>query len=207
MRAPQAIREEACMTSAPTFSPLARAELLSLLARNWWLILLRGIFAVVFGLIAFGWPGLTLLTLVLLFGAYALLDGAVAIWAGIAGGDPAPRWWLLLVGLVGVAAGVVALLLPGFTALMLLLFIAAWAITIGVMQIIGAIRLRKEIENEWLLVTGGVVSILFGMVLLLQPAAGVLGVVYIIASYAVVYGLILIVFALRIRRQGAAAAT
>jgi uncharacterized membrane protein HdeD (DUF308 family) len=194
------------MTSAPTFSPLARAELLSLLARNWWLILLRGIVAVLFGLLAFGWPGLTMLTLVLLFGAYALLDGLLSIWAGFAGGDPAPRWWLLLVGLLGLAAGIVALVMPGLTALVLLVYIAGWAIAVGVMQIVGAIRLRKEIDNEWLLVTGGIVCILFGLVLLVQPAAGILGLVYIIASYAVVYGLLLIVFALRIRKQGTAPA-
>jgi uncharacterized membrane protein HdeD (DUF308 family) len=175
--------------------------LLHALARNWWLILLRGVCAVIFGMLTFIWPGVTLLTLVLLYGAYALIDGAIAIWAAIVGGEPAPRWWLLIVGLLGIAAGLVTLLMPGVTAVVLLIFIAFWAILTGVMQIVGAIRLRKEIDNEWMLAAGGVLSVLFGVILIVQPGAGALGLVFVIGAYAVIYGGILIGLALRLRNH------
>jgi len=171
------------------------------LARNWWLLLLRGICAIAFGVLAFIWPGVTLLTLVLLYGAYALIDGVLAIAAAIKGGVPAPRWWLTVVGLLGIAAGVVTLLLPVVSAFLLLLFIAGWAIAIGVMQIIGAIRLRKEIDNEWWLVAGGVLSVLFGLVLAVQPGAGALALLFVIGAYAIVHGITLVSFALRLRRH------
>src|SRR3712207_6222285 len=145
------------MTSAhqPLDRPLASRPMLHALARNWWLILLRGIGAVLFGVLAFVWPGVTLVTLMLLYGTYALVDGVLAIAAAIMGGSPAPRWWLAIVGLLGILAGLITLFMPGVTALLLLFFIAFWAIAIGVMQVIGAIRLRKEIDNEWMLIAGG----------------------------------------------------
>ena len=133
------------------------------LAKNWWLLLLRGIAAIIFGVLAFAWPGLTLLTLILFYGAFALVDGVLAIIAAITGGAPAPRWWLAIVGLLGIAAGLLTFLMPGLSALVLLFFIAGWAIATGVLQIIGAIQLRKEIDNEWLLILGGVISVLFGI--------------------------------------------
>jgi len=177
------------------------ALMLHALARNWWLLLLRGVCAIAFGVLAFVWPGATLLTLVLLYGAYALADGVLAIAAAVMGGPSAPRWWLAVVGLLGIAAGVVTLLLPGMTALLLLLFIAAWAVATGVMQIVGAVRLRKEIDNEWWLIGGGVLSILFGIVLAVQPGAGALALLYVIGAYAIVYGIMLVSFALRLRRH------
>src|SRR5262245_59612387 len=115
-----------------------RPLLLHALARNWWLVLLRGIAAIVFGILAFAWPGLTLLTLVIFWGAFALVDGVLAIAAAIAGrGGMTPRWWLAIVGLAGIIAGLLTFLWPGITALILLLFIAAWAIVAGVFEIIG----------------------------------------------------------------------
>jgi uncharacterized membrane protein HdeD (DUF308 family) len=180
--------------------------LLHALARNWWLILLRGVCAVIFGVLTFIWPGVTLLTLVLLYGAYALVDGAIAIWAAIVGGEPAPRWWLLIVGFLGIAAGLVTLLMPGVTAVVLLIFIAFWAILTGVMQIVGAIRLRKEIDNEWMLAASGVLSVLFGVILIVQPGAGALGLLFVIGAYAVIYGGILIGLALRLRNHSHAVA-
>src|SRR4029079_10361847 len=122
------------------------------LAKNWWLLLLRGIAAIIFGLLAFAWPGLTLVTLILFYGAFALVDGALAVVAAITGGVPGSRWCLAVVGLLGIAAGLVTFMMPGLTAVLLLLFIAGWAIATGVFQIIGAIKLRKEIDNEWLLI-------------------------------------------------------
>src|SRR5262249_9895057 len=143
-------------------SPPVPGLLLNALAKHWWLLLLRGICAILFGALTFVWPRITLLTLVLLYGSYALADGVLALAAGVLGvaeavmgGAPAARWWLALVGLLGIAVGILTFAWPGITALVLLLFIAGWAIATGVLQIVGAIRLRKEIDNEWLLIASG----------------------------------------------------
>jgi len=152
----------------------------------------------VFGILAFMWPGLTLATLVLLYGAFALVDGVAAVIAAIRGGVPAPRWWLALVGLCGIIVGVLTFAWPGITALVLLIFIAAWAIVMGLFEIVGAIRLRKEIDNEWMLILGGAVSVLFGILLLVQPGAGALALVWIIAFYAILFGILNIAFAFRL---------
>jgi uncharacterized membrane protein HdeD (DUF308 family) len=180
-------------------APLPLSSLTGTLARNWWLILLRGICAVIFGVLTFVWPGVTLVTLILLYGAFAFVDGVLALWAGIAGGSAAPRWWLILVGLLGVAVGILTAVLPGMTALVLLYFIAFWAIATGVMQVIGAIRLRKEIDNEWMLVASGILSILFGVIILVAPGAGALGLLFVIGLYAVIYGVMLVALAFRLR--------
>jgi uncharacterized membrane protein HdeD (DUF308 family) len=171
------------------------------LAKNWWLVLLRGIAAIIFGVLAFAWPGLTLLTLILFYGAYALVDGVLAIIAAIAGGAPAPRWWLAIVGVLGILAGILTFLWPGITGLVLLFFIAGWAIAIGVFQIIGAIRLRKEIDNEWLLILSGVISVLFGIGVLLVPGAGALAIVWVIGLYAIVAGVLYIALAFRLKKH------
>jgi len=171
------------------------------LAKNWWLLLLRGIAAIVFGLLAFAWPGLTLLTLILFYGAFALVDGVLAIIAAITGGTPAPRWWLAIVGLLGIAAGLLTFLMPGLTAVVLLLFIAGWAIATGVFQIIGAIKLRKEIDNEWLLILCGVISVLFGVSMMLAPGAGALALVWVIGAYSVVIGALFVALAFRLRKH------
>jgi uncharacterized membrane protein HdeD (DUF308 family) len=128
--------------------------LLRSLANNWWLLLLRGMAAIAFGVLAFFWPGLTLITLTLLWGAYALVDGVIAIWAAFnaSGGDAGPRWWLGLSGVVSILAGIVTFYYTGMTTLVLLMFIAVWAIIIGAMQIWGAIALRKALQHEWLLI-------------------------------------------------------
>ena len=122
---------------------LAAGPMLHALADNWWLILLKGICAIVFGLLALAWPGVTVMTLVLLYGAFALVEGVLALAAAVRGDTPAPRWWLAAVGLIGIIAGALTFLWPGITALVLLFLIAAWAIATGVMEIIGAIRLRR----------------------------------------------------------------
>jgi uncharacterized membrane protein HdeD (DUF308 family) len=173
--------------------------LLHALARNWWLLLLRGICAIVFGVLAFVWPGATLIALVLLYGAFAVADGILALSAAISGDTPTPRWWLAVVGVLGIAAGLVAFLWPGLTAAVLQILIAAWAITTGIMEIVGAIVLRKEIEDEWYLIAAGVLWVIFGLVLVLKPAVGVLALLYTIGVFAVLYGALLISFALRLR--------
>jgi uncharacterized membrane protein HdeD (DUF308 family) len=171
------------------------------LAKNWWLLLLRGIAAIIFGLLAFAWPGITLLTLILFYGAFALADGVLAIIAAITGGAPAPRWWLVIVGLLGIAAGLLTFLMPGLSALVLLFFIAGWAIATGVFQIIGAIQLRKEIDNEWLLIVGGIISVLFGIGVMLAPGAGALALVWVIGTYAVIIGVLLVALAFRLKKH------
>lgn len=175
--------------------------MLDSLARNWWLILLRGVAAIVFGLLTFAWPGLTLLTLVILYGAYALVDGAFAIAAAVTGGAPAPRWWLAIVGVLGLAAGAATLTWPGITGMVLLFFIAGWSIASGIMQIVGAINLRKEIDSEWLLILAGLFSIVFGVVILLYPGAGALGLAFGIGSFAMLYGVTLVMFSLRLKKH------
>ncbi|HEY3031629.1 MAG TPA: HdeD family acid-resistance protein [Bradyrhizobium sp.] len=165
------------------------------------MLLLRGIAAIIFGVLAFAWPGVTLLTLILFYGAFALVDGVLAIIAAITGGAPGPRWWLVIVGLLGIAAGLLTFLMPGLSALVLLFFIAGWAIATGVFQIIGAIQLRKEIDNEWLLILGGIISVLFGIGVMLAPGAGALALIWVIGTYAVIIGVLLVALAFRLKKH------
>lgn len=180
---------------------LAAGPMLHALADNWWLILLKGICAIVFGLLALAWPGVTVMTLVLLYGAFALVEGVLALAAAIRGDTPAPRWWLAAVGLIGIIAGALTFLWPGITALVLLFLIAAWAIATGIMEIVGAIRLRKEIDDEWLLIAAGALSVIFGVVLVVQPRVGAVALVTVIAAYAILYGILLSWFAFRLHRH------
>src|SRR6478735_8160491 len=143
--------------------------LANVLARNWWLVLLRGIAAIIFGIIAMTWPGVTLVFLMVCYGAYALIDGVFALIAACTGGTVAPRWWLVLVGLLGLAAGAATLLYPGLTAAVMLTFLAIWCVVRGVFEIIGAISLRKEIDNEWMLILSGILSIVVGIFFLASP--------------------------------------
>jgi uncharacterized membrane protein HdeD (DUF308 family) len=193
------------MTHAQSIQSITPPLMLHALEQNWWLILIRGIAAIVFGVLAFVWPGLTLATLVILWGAFTLVDGVFAVFAAIRGGTPAPRWWLAIVGISGIIAGALTFAWPGITALILLLFIAGWSIAVGVFQIVGAIRLRKEIDNEWLLILSGAVSVLFGLVLVAQPGTGALVLVWLIGSYAIIFGILLVAFALRLHKHARAA--
>jgi len=174
--------------------------LLQTLAKNWWLLLLRGIVAILFGLIALACPGVSLLILIAVYGVYALADGLFALTAAFRHGAVAPRWWLLFIGLAGVAAGVLTLTYPIVTAIILLTFIGLWCIVRGVLEIVGAIQLRREIDNEWMLVVHGIISVIFGATMLAWPGLGALAVLWGIGIYAVVAGLLLIGFALRLRR-------
>ena len=172
------------------------------LAENWWLLLLRGIAAIAFGILAFVWPGLTLLALTLMWGIYAIADGVLALWAAIAskGGEIAPRWWLAVVGVAGILAGLVTFVWPGMTALVLLMFIASWAIVIGVLQLWGAIRLRKEIEGEWLLGLSGVLWVAFGVIMFVRPGAGALALIWWIGSFAILAGFVYIALAFQLKK-------
>jgi uncharacterized membrane protein HdeD (DUF308 family) len=180
--------------------PLAGTVLLSMLAENWWLLLLRGVVAIIFGAIALLWPGITLLSLTYLWGAYAFADGIFGLWAAIvSGGNTSSRCWLGIGGIVSVLASAVAFFWPGMTALVLLMFIASWAIVIGGLQIYGAIQLRKVVQNEWWLILSGLLSIAFGVIMVAQPDAGALAVVWIIAWYAILFGCMYMVLALRLK--------
>ena len=149
-------------------------------------------------------PAITLSALVLVWGAFALVDGVLALIAGVRIRDNGkPLWALIIVGLLGVAAGIATFLWPGLTALVLLYIIAFWALAAGVFQVIAAIRFRKEIRNEWLLGLSGVVSILFGAMLVVQPGAGALALVWVIGIYAVFFGILLLIFSLRLKQHRA----
>jgi uncharacterized membrane protein HdeD (DUF308 family) len=180
---------------------LPQSMLLHGLAKNWWLLLLRGIAAIIFGILAFAWPGITLLSLVILYGAYALVDGVLAIAAAIGGGGTTPRWWLVVVGLLGIAAGLLTFFWPQITALVLLMFIGAWALIHGVFEIIGAIRLRKEIDNEWMLILSGALSVLFGAAMLIMPGAGALALIWVIGAYSIIFGILFVGFAFRLKKH------
>ncbi len=170
------------------------------LARNWWALALRGLLAVLFGLAAFIWPGLTVTVLVLLFAAYVLLDGVFAMIAAIRAAERRLRWWpLLLEGALGILVGVVTFVTPAITALVLLSLIAAWLVVTGALEIIAAVRLRREIEGEWLLALSGIASIACGVLLVIFPGAGTLAVVWLVGAYALVFGLLLILLAVRLR--------
>ena len=166
---------------------------------SWWALVLRGLAAIAFGVLAFAWPQITLTALVFLWGAYALVDGAFAIAAGVKSHGENKRWWVLLLeGILGVAAGLVAFLVPGITALALLILIAAWAMVTGAFEIAAAIQLRKHIKGEWLLALAGVASVLFALALLFNPAVGALALVWLIGAYSIVFGVLLIVLGVRL---------
>jgi uncharacterized membrane protein HdeD (DUF308 family) len=192
-------------THAGLSLPLGGAGLLSSLAQNWWLLLLRGIAAITFGVLAFVWPGITLLTLTILWGAYAISDGIFALSAAIAGAgaQTSSRWWLALVGVCSILAGMLTFFMPGMTAFVLLMFIASWAIIVGMLQVWGAVQLRKEIQNEWLLALSGLLSIAFGVLVITSPGAGALSVVWMIGWFALLAGCIYIGLAFRLKQLAA----
>jgi uncharacterized membrane protein HdeD (DUF308 family) len=178
--------------------------MLDQLASRWWLLAVRGGAAVLFGILALIWPGVTVAALVILFGAYAIVDGGFSLVGAFARRDLTgfDRFWLVLVGIAGIAAGLIAFFWPGITALVLLYLIAFWAIFIGFMQIFAAIRLRREIDNEWWLILGGVAAVLFGVIAIVAPGAGALSLVWLIAVYAIVFGVSLLALAFRLRGLG-----
>ncbi len=175
------------------------------LAHNWWMLALRGLVAILFGVLAFALPGMTLLTLVFLFGAYAIVNGVLALVHAFSAPKGYQRFGaLIFTGIISIAAGVLAFVWPGITALSLVLLIAAWAIVNGVFEIATAIRLRRVIPHEWLLSLAGVLSILLGSAMLLRPGVGALVLVWWIGGFAVAFGVLLVALAFRVRRAGPA---
>lgn len=175
--------------------------ILGQLARFWWVFVLRGVLAVLFGIACFVAPGITLGVLVLFYGAYSLADGILASVAAFARRRPGASfpWMVLLIGLAGIAAGVITFMYPGLTALLLLYFIAAWHIVRGLSEIVVAIQLRKEIQGEGWLIAGGVLSVLFGLLLFARPGTGALAVLWMIGFFALLFGMILIVLGFRLK--------
>lgn len=174
--------------------------MIQMLSRHWWVLALRGVLAIIFGILALLWPGLVLGTLILLFGAYAFVDGVFAIIAGIRAYGDNKRWWVMLIeGLLGVAVGILTFLWPITAGMVLLYFIAAWAIVTGIFEIIAAIQLRREISGEWLMILSGVLSVLFGIVIIIFPGAGALSITWILGAYAILFGILFIILAFRLR--------
>ncbi|KWR91062.1 HdeD family acid-resistance protein [Cupriavidus sp. IDO] len=178
-------------------------------AKLWWVVALRGLFALAFGICAFFAPIATLAALIIIFGAFAAADGLMALLMAASGKEreTSDRWILALQGLLGLGVGALTWFSPAITALSLLLYIAAWTLATGVLQIIAAVRLRKEIPNEWWLILAGLVSIAFAFLLLWRPLAGALAVLWLIGSWAIVCGILLIGVALRLRRAHLTAAS
>ncbi|HEX4590788.1 MAG TPA: HdeD family acid-resistance protein [Gemmataceae bacterium] len=173
------------------------------LARLWWLLVLRGVLAIAFGIIAILAPGAALLAIALWFGAYAFVDGIFSIAAAVTGHAPGGRWGSLLVGgLLGLAVGVFTFVNPWLTEVAILYVIAFWAVATGIIEIIAAIRLRRHIEGEWLLALAGVLSIVFGLVLAAMPLAGMLAVAWLVGAYAVVFGTLWVGLGMQLRRFG-----
>ena len=177
--------------------------MVGMLTRNWGWIALRGAVAILFGLLTLFRPAITLATLIMLFGAYALIDGIFMVVSAIANRHGEPRWGTLLVGgLLGIAAGVATYTWPGITAAVLLAVIAVWAILMGIFEVAAAIRLRKLIDGEWALIFAGVLSVAFGVFLVMRPAAGALAVVLWIGVYALISGIALLSLGFRLRNWG-----
>lgn len=176
-------------------------ELTKMISQYWWLLALRGVLAILFGLAAIIWPSLTLAVLVMFFGAYILFDGIIGIVNAIRYRNSLSNWWLLLLeGVIGVLLGGITLFMPGVTAYVLLIFVATWSIIGGVLRIGAAIRLRDHIEGEWFLAAGGVLSILFGVLLIAVPHAGILSLAWLIGFWAIAFGFFFILLALRLRK-------
>src|SRR5437660_2207953 len=174
--------------------------LIETLKRHWWVPVISGIAAIVFGVIAFAYPGLTVAMLVLFFGAWVLVDGVFRVVGAIGHRSSDKEWGFdLIIGLVGIIIGLLTFHAPQITALALIIYIAAWALMIGATEIATAIKLRREIKGEWFLVLMGLLSIAFAALLLWNPIAGAAAVIWLIAWYAVVLGILGMFFGFRLR--------
>jgi uncharacterized membrane protein HdeD (DUF308 family) len=170
------------------------------LARNWWVFVLQGALAVLFGLLALVQPGIALEALVLLFAIWALVNGILALIYSVGAAEAHEPWWpFLLTGLLGIAAGLLTLRWPGITALTLLFVIAYWSIFTGILQIVAAIRLRREVKGEWWLILSGILSVVFGLLLVIFPGSGALAVVWLIGIYAILFGAGFVMLGFRLR--------
>lgn len=175
--------------------------MLELMTRRWQVVVLRGVLAVLFGLIAIVWPGITVLALAILWGVFILVDGIAATAMGVGKdvGSGSDRTYLIVLGVLGIIAGLITFIWPGITVVVLLVVIAIWAIIAGIMQIVAAFRLRKVVRNEWFLAVSGLVTLALGILLIVQPVTGAVALVIAIATFAIAWGIVLIVFGFRLR--------
>jgi uncharacterized membrane protein HdeD (DUF308 family) len=174
--------------------------LLETLKRHWWVPVLRGVVAIIFGMMAFVYPGLTVAVLVTLFGAWVLVDGIFRVIGAIGHRSSDEEWGFdLIIGILGIIIGFLTFHAPAITALALVIYIAAWTLMIGATEIAVAIKLRREIKGEWLLILMGLASIIFAVLLLWNPIPGALALVWLIGSYAIVFGVLGIIFGFRLR--------
>jgi uncharacterized membrane protein HdeD (DUF308 family) len=176
------------------------------LATNWWALVIRGLAGIAFGILTFAWPGITLVALVFLFAGYSLVDGVMNIVGAVRAMEKHDRWGILVLeGIVGIGAASITVLWPGITALALVYVIAAWAVVTGCLEIAAAIRLRRVISGDWLLVLSGALSLVFGILLVISPVAGALVVALWVGAYALIFGVIMLALGLRLRSWGRSA--
>lgn len=169
-------------------------------SRIWWSLVIRGVLAIVFGIVAFIYTGQTLLSLVLVFGVFAVLSGIASLVAAVRAGEAHQRWgWLAVSGLLSIAAGVMTFVWPGITALAFVLLIAAWAIFTGVMEITFALALPETLAHPWLMGFSGLLSVVLGIVLAVWPRAGAVSLTWLVGIYAIAYGATLLYYAYRTR--------
>ncbi|MGO4388112.1 HdeD family acid-resistance protein [Microvirga sp. 2YAF29] len=187
-------------TSSPPLGTHDRVEAMSaLLAQNWWAVALRGVFAIIFALIAFFWPGATLLSFAIFFSAYMLVDGVFGIVSGIRAASNNQRWGLLILeGILNILVGVIAFLMPGLTIVFFIMLLAVWSLVTGVLMIVAAFRLNPEYGRGWL-VFSGIVSVLFGVALLVAPLLGAVVLTWWLGAYAMFFGIALVVLAFKLR--------
>ncbi|WP_445502575.1 HdeD family acid-resistance protein [Microvirga sp. G4-2] len=190
-------------TSNPSsYDPLYRIESMSaLLARNWWAVALRGVFAIIFALIAFFWPDATILSFVLFFSAYMLVDGVFGIVAGIRAASQHERWGLLILeGVLNILVGLLAFLMPGLTVVFFVTLLAVWSLITGILMIVAAFKLSPAFGRGWLIFSG-LVSVLFGVALLIAPLIGAVVLTWWLGAYAMVFGIALVILAFRLRSR------
>jgi uncharacterized membrane protein HdeD (DUF308 family) len=179
--------------------------MLEMICRRWWVLLVRGIIAILLGICAIVWPGITLVALAYVFGTFSLIDGVVSLIIGFRGESDGTVWWtMVLLGVIAIAAGIIAFAWPGLTLLVLVTIIAVSAILRGAIEIAAAIRLRKEIDDEWVLGLSGVLSILFGVLIIARPGAGLIAIALLIGAYMMATGIFAVALSLRLRRMGSA---
>lgn len=171
----------------------------TLLEESWWTLALRGVLAILFGILAISWPALTLRVLIFLFGAFVLLSGIFEVYSSLKDRSVKYWWVVLLGGVISVIIGILAFAAPRLTALVLLYLIAAWALITGILQIVSGIELRKQIKDEWVLVLCGIISVLFALFVFVRPGEGALALILVIGLFAIVFGILQLILAFKVR--------
>ncbi|MBB1294255.1 MULTISPECIES: HdeD family acid-resistance protein [Pseudoalteromonas] len=177
-------------------------DLTTTLSKNWSVLLVRGLIAIIFGVITWFAPNASLSIMLLFFAGYFLFDGMLRTWVAWNSKQHNPYWrWLLAGGVLSIIAGLVTLFAPNVTAILLLYYVAAWAIAIGAVEILIALKLRAEISNEWILIITGAISVLFGLYLIFNPSAGIHTLLWLVATYAVLFGALIVLFSLKLKKM------